>query len=606
LTGTVLSIAIAALVAWFLVRTSVKIALATLLATTFVIPGSVLVPGSSTGYTTVHRIVLGIFILNILRKIARKELPAAVLQPSKPTVALTAWVILTFAIGVAMADTSYPVGAATFLWVFVVEYALFFVFVVAAIRAIGDPWWVARLVSTVIVGTAGIAVYEHFSGVSVGRMLARLLRGGGGYLGVSPLGRRGGDVRVQAGFDFALAYAWAATALLPLVVVVASRARTVVFRFLPGLLVFAIAWTYARSAYAGVAAAAVMILLISRFDRTIAMYVVGGLAAALLVAVGTQAYQRTFASSEIRGSTLVREERLPLILSSAAQRPLTGKGLGSVAASGVRTTDSLFLLTYAEIGVLGVGGLIFLLIATLVWITPGLRAPPPDHLIGAACVCGVVLGILSGAFLDVLSVSGSARAFWLIAAIGTVVAERAPEKVVPRRRLAYRAAVPAAGVLAGLVILAATPTSAAITLRFTTRSSQSEAAAGAPSDFIGKVLVNTACEIIEVRVAALGNDGQCTDLQSGNGVADVRIEAPDRVSLARATIVAATVIRRRLPTVRFFTLDSDPKVRPTYAETAPVWLGLAGLAIAILSPPLPPFPGRPGRRPARVRVAAEA
>jgi hypothetical protein len=589
LIGIVLGLAVAAFVARYLIRAPVKVALGFLLVTTFLVPGTVLAPGSSSGYTTIHRIVLGIFILNILRGITRREIPAEVLKPGKLTLALFAWVVFAFIIGVAMADTSYAVGAATFLWVFIVEYALFFVFVVAAVRSIGDPWWVAKLLAVLMAATGGISVYEHFSGRSFGRWVARLIRGEG-YLGVRDLGLRGGDVRVQGASDFSLAYAWTATTLLPIVVVVASRARNILVRFLPALVVLSIAWTYARSAYVGVAVGGLLLLVTSRFDRKITSYVLAGLTVAVLFAFGTQAYQRAFGASE--GSTLVREERLPLILSSAAEDPLTGKGLLSVSASGIRTTDSLFLLTYAEIGVLGVSGLVFLLMAAIAWVAPGVRAPPPDGLLGAACVCGVVLGVVSGAFLDSFNASGMARAFWLTAAIGMVAAERVHPGAIRKRRVAIRALLPVAGVVAGLILVAVTTSTATATLRFTTRSAQSEARALSPDEFTGKVLINTACGIIEARVAALGGDSQCYDTQSGTGIGDVRIEARDVASIDRALTVAATVVRRSIPTVRFFRLSEEDDVRPTYVRAAPVWLGLFGLALALLAPALPPIRGR--------------
>ncbi|MGH2727399.1 MAG: hypothetical protein ACRDKS_10570, partial [Actinomycetota bacterium] len=311
MTGIVLGVGIAAVVAWYLIRTSVRIALGFLLATTFLVPGTVLVPGSFSGYTNVHRLVLALFVLNIIRKIARREIPASVLKPTRVSVVLGLWVVLAFLIGIAMADSSFPVGASVFLWVFMLEYTVFFLFVLAAARAIGDPWWVARLVATVVVLAAGVAVYEHFSQRSVARSIAKLMRGGG-YLGVPPLGRRGGNVRVQSGFEFSLAFGWAATVLLPLVLVVASRARNRLLRLTPAIVVVAIAWTYARSAYVGVAVAGLLLLASSRYDRRIAAYVLAGTIAALLFAVGTKAYERTFRSSEVQGSTLVREERLPL------------------------------------------------------------------------------------------------------------------------------------------------------------------------------------------------------------------------------------------------------------------------------------------------------
>lgn len=594
--GTVFGFAVAAVIVWFVIRASVYAALAVLLATTFLIPGSVLLPGGpSSGYSTIHHFALALFVLNVLRKLARGEIAGSAFKPTRPVAALGAWVTLTFVLGVGMADQSYQIGSAVFLWVFIVEYAIFYFFVVAAIRAIGDPWKAARLISALIVVAALVAIYEHVSGVGFGRWVAERIRAPG-FHDVFGLGTRGGDVRVQAGFDFALAYGWAAAILLPMVVVVATRARNRLFRLAPAILALSIAWTYARSVYAGVAVAGVMLLLTTRFEPRVLATAGVGLVVATVLALTTDAYDRTFRSSDVEGSTLVREERLPLILVSAAESPLTGKGLGSVGAAGFRTTDSLFLLTYAEIGVVGLTGLVLLLVAMVGWIVPGLRAPPPDRLLGAAAVCGLLLGIASGAFVDGFTVSGLARTFWLVAAVGTVVAERAPKRAqLSLRFLRRRMLVPVAAVIAGMALFVVWPTSASTTLRFTTRAPYDEAIGGAPNPFADRVIINTACEIIEARVAALDHHAQCYDLQSGSGLGDVRFEAPDAAALRRDLFVAAIVVVRRLPTVRFFAVETKYDVKPTWVRTAPVWLGLTGLSTAFLLPPIPPIRSRRSR-----------
>lgn len=594
--STLLGIAIALVVARYLVRTSIKVALVSLLSITLLIPGTVLAPGSFSGHTTIHRIVLGIFVLNIVRKIALRQIPASVLRPTRLTIALAAWVVVTFTIGVALADPAISVGFSTFLWIFVLDHGVFFYFVVAAIRAIDDPWWFARTLTGLMVVSAGIAVYEHYAGVSVARWLSKLIRGSG-YLGVPALSTRGGEVRSQAGFDFPLAYAWSATALLPLVIVVATRARRWIVRFAPALVVLSVAWTYTRSAYVGVAAAGLLLLLTSGFDRRIAGFVTAGIVVVGLAIAVTPVLDRTFSSPEVSGSTEVREERFPLVLSSAAEHPYFGRGLSSVSEQGIRTTDSSFLLVYAEMGVVGLAGLVLLMLVTVCFVAPAIRAPPPDRLLGAAAFCGVVLVVVSGAFLDVFNVSGSARAFWAMAALGVVVGERAGVRwPVPRGwRLLSRAWILAVTVAAGFLLIANTAPRASMVMRFTTRSATFETVSNGPAPFIGTMLVNTTCEIFESRVAAAGHNATCYDLRSETGIGDVRIEAPDPASLDRIARSAATVVRSRLRSPRFYLMDVDHHVRPTWVRTAPVWMGIAGAAFAVLVPPLPPMRRRRSR-----------
>ncbi|MEX2558069.1 MAG: O-antigen ligase family protein [Actinomycetota bacterium] len=591
-----LGIAIGLVVAGYLVRTSIKVALVSLLSITLLLPGTVLAPGSFSGHTTLHRIVLGIFVLNILRKIALRQIPASVLRPTRLTVALAAWVVVTFTMGVALADPAISVGFSMYLWIFVVDYAMFFYFVVAAIRAINDPWWFARAIVGLMVVSAGIVVYEHYAAVSVGRWLSELIRGSG-YLGVHQLRTRGGEIRARAGFEFALAYAWAATALVPLVIVVATRTRHWMVRFAPALVVLSVAWTYTRSAYVGVAAAGLLLLLTSGFDRRVSGFVLAGVAVVGLAVSVTPILNRTFSSPEGSGSAEIRAERLPLVLSSAAEHPYFGRGLSSTVEQGIRTTDSSFLLVYAEMGVVGLTGITLLILATICFVAPAIRAPPPDRLLGAAAFCGVVLGGASGAFLDVFNVSGSARTFWAVAALGVVVGERAGVRwpVAKGRRLLSRAWIPAVAVAGGFLLIANTAPRAAAVIRFTTRSANVEAVAQGSSEFIGTMLINTACEIFETRVAAAGHTASCYDLQSELGIGDVRIETPDPASLTRVTRAVVTVVNSRLQRPRFYLMDEDYHVRPTWVRTAPVWMGIGGAALAVLVPPLPPVRRRRAR-----------
>lgn len=587
--ATAFGIAIALLVAWYLIRASIRVALVVLVATSFVLPGTVLVPGSFSAHTTLHRIVLGIFILNLLRKVAFGQIPASVLRPSGVTVALAAWVVLSFAIGVAFADQNLSLSFSTFLWIFILDYAVFFYFVLAGIRAIGDPWWFARVLVVLIVVNAGMAVYEHFTGDSVARRLAQLIRRRG-YVGVNRLGTRGGDPRPQAGFDFPLAFAWAATALLPLVVVVATRAKRTVARFAPALVVLAIGWTYTRSAFAGLAIAAVLLPITTRLDRKVAAFVLVGAVVAAGFVLVTPVISKTFGTEEVQASSQVRQERLPLVLSEVTDHPFFGRGLSSVTAD-VRTTDSSFLLTYAELGVVGVAGLTLLFLVSACLIAPAMRAPPPDRLLGGAALCGLILAVFSAAFLDTFTASGSTRALWAAVALGVLVCERAGVgwRFAPPRRLLVRIWVPVAGVVAGFVLIAATAPSTTATVRFTTRDTTFEAVSTAPTGFIGTLLVNTTCEIVRARVAAAGYRASCYDLRSSVGVGDIRIEAPTAAALERITRVVILVVRRALRSPRFFLLELEDGVRPTYVRTAPAWLGIAGAAAAWLTPPLPPL-----------------
>ena len=592
-----IGLAVAAVVSIVLIRVSIKVALVILLMTTFLVPANILIPGAFSGHPTIQRIVLLLLLINLTRKIVRGDVPLDVLRPTRVTLALFGWVVLTFVIGVALADRSLAIGFSSFLWIAIIEQFAFAVFVTAAIRIIQNEWWVAGLIASVTLLSAGIAVVEHFTRNGYGRWIAQAIRGSG-YLGVRQLGMRGGDVRVQAGAEFALAFAWAATLLVPLVIVVASRSKHFLVRCSPALLVLAIAWTYARSAYVGAAAAVLLIVAATRFDRSIArMALVGALAVAAFVLV-SPALDRTFSSPEIEGSTLVREERLPLILSFAADRPLTGKGLSSLSEEGIRNTDSSYLAYYGEMGAIGVGGFALLLVLTLWAVAPSIRADSPNRLIGAAALSSVILGIAASAFLGEFHVSSSARSFWLLASFGGVLSANLPRREPQhvRRRSRWRVVAIPVGVAVGSAWLALTPTHVAATYGFTTRTTRSETAAAAPREFIGRLFVTTVCAVIEPRAAAFGAEAQCYDLLTGLGTGAVRIEAEDRALVDRVFSSGAIAARQAVPGLRTFVLEPPARVKPSLVRTAPVWMGMAGATLALVVPPIgPPF-RRPRRR----------
>jgi len=212
-------------------------------------------------------------------------------------------------------------------------------------------------------------------------------------------------------------------------------------------------------------------------------------------------------------------------------------------------------------------------------------------------------GLVGAAFLDEFSKSGSFRAFWLVACLGAVIAERhRPEPAVQpvgarpwRRRVVLLVALPAAGAGLGLLITALTPTSLAPTLRFVTRSPRNEARLTQVSDYVARANVTMACSIIEARVLAdPGDRVNCYDDLTKTGVADLRIEAPSQSRIDRRLRTVALVVHRFLPGFRLFAVTTPVESKPTGLRTAPYWLAFLGLGIAAF------VSGRPVRE--RVRI----
>jgi O-antigen ligase/polysaccharide polymerase Wzy-like membrane protein len=570
-------------------RSSVIVALIGMLVVTFAVPGTVQVVQAHSVYATFHRLVLLLFCFNILLKIVGRKLPASILRPSRLSGLLFGWVVVTFVIGVAFADSRIPIASSTFLWSIAVEQLIFVLFVVAAFRAIGDTRKIAWIIAGVALATAGVAVTEHFTRRGLGPYLTGILTGHPNLSSFQNLETRGDEVRVAAGLDFSLALAWVGTMLLPVVVVAASRARRFIVRVSPLLLVLAIVWTYARSAYLGIPLIAVVLLFASRFDPKLVRIFFAGAIVAAAVFFLTPTAKNAFSAEGTEGSTVIRKERLPVILSSAAQRPLIGRGLSSLSFSGLQTTDATYLLTYGETGVIGAAALGLLFMGTIALLLPGLRAPPNERVFAAASVAGVVAGLAGADFLDEFSISGSFRAFWLVACLGMVIAERievapAPHAVARRvrRRFAPALVLSLAGAGAGIVLSSLTPVTPTAEARFTTRSPATEALVPNPAPLIGQADVETACSIIEARVLAdTGDDIECYDDLTDVGVGDFRITAPTADRLARRLRTVTVAVRRFLPGFRVFRLAGSPVSKPTIARTAPYWLAFVGFGLGI-------------------------
>jgi hypothetical protein len=570
-------------------RTSVPVALVGMLVVTFAVPGTVRIVQVPSVYATFHRMILLLFCANILLKIINRKLPASILRPSRLSALLFGWVVVTFVIGVALADTNISVAGTTYQWAVGVEQLIFVVFVMAAFRAIGDTRKIAYLIVGVALATAGVAVVEHLTKRGLGPYLEGVLTGRPNLFHFQNLSTRGDEVRVSAGLDFSLAWAWVGVVFLPVVVVVSSQARRLIVRVSPLLLILAIAWTYTRSVYIGIPLSAIVLILASRFDpRIVRMFLAGAVVAAAAFFL-TPTARNAFSAPGTEGSTLVRKERLPVILSSAAERPLIGRGLSSLGVSGFRTTDSTYLLVYGEIGVLGTAALALLFAGTIAVLLPGLRAPPGERVFAAASLAAVIAGFAGAAFLDEFSVSGSFRAFWLVACLGMAVAERvetAPVRNVlarrVRRRLVPIVALTSAGAVAGIFISTLTTAVPTARIRFTTRSVAAEAILVNPSPFIGRANVITACQIIEARVLAdSGDDVECYDDLTPAGVGDFRITAPTPDRLNRRLRAVVVAVRRFLPGFRVFPLTGDALSKPTFATTAPYWLAFLGFGLGV-------------------------
>lgn len=558
-------------------------ALATLVGVSFLIPSALTLPYTASAFLTIHRLGLAVFAVGLVRRAFRGEVPQDALRPTLVHVALVAWAGLAFVVGVLYGDRDVPVLVAVDSWLFVFDQFAFFTVVITAVRAIGDIPWVARVVGGIVVLAAGIAVAEHFTGSSYGRWFFANAEAQTPPPGSFPLETRGTQVRVRAAADFALAYAWSAVIMFPLVLAVASSVRRRIAVVLPGVVLLSVVWSYSRSAYAGLGAVLFVVLVGSRFHRRIAAFVVLGGLAALLTLGYQQVVRSTFDAPDTTGSTEVREERLPAVLDIPQARPYLGVGLAGLASRGIESTDASFLLTYAELGAIGLSAFALVIVIALRRVAPALRAPPGvERLVGVAALAGVLAGLIGAFAYDGFHV-GSARPFWLLGALGVAVAERVPARA-PLAFPRYRLLLPLAGVLAGVWLFGWWTPRAAATFKFTALRTSDVVISQGDIDFVGRLMINSACT--SMRIAALSHPDvtfNCYDLRTFAGLGQFRIEARDARTLEAVFFSlsrAGSAVRGFYP----YLVRIDHETVPTWVRTAPLGGGAAGLGLALLLP----------------------
>lgn len=564
-------------------------ALAALLAVSFLIPSALLFPGSPNGYPSFHRIALAAFAFNLVRRARRGEFPSQALSATPVHIALAAYVVITFVTGAVLGARDVPPIVSLFLWVFIVDEAVFFVTVVTAIRAIRDLRWVASLAAVIVTVTGFIAIWEHFTGSSYGAWFFRDLPAQAAAAGSGSLEIRGAEVRVRAAADFALAYGWIATVMLPVVFVVAAHARRRIAFVAPAALLLSILWSYTRSIYLGLGIIALLLLVLTaKSDRRVSIPLALSALGLVVVVAALGTLGRSFQAPDVQASTEGRAVRLPILLREASERPFLGTGFAFLSHElDIAGTDASFLLTYVELGVIGIASFALLMVVVVSSVGHAWRASAAyTRSLAAAALAGVVAGLAAGAFFDAFP---PFRPFWLVAAIGIAAGEGG--RMLPPTGIRWVRAPVVALVGAGLgaLVLLAAPARAAGVLRFQTVNATTEAAAPGPHGHLRVTYVNTACDIMKTTAWGVRDARvDCYRLlaETGRvetGVGEVRIEAP---SVEDVRDHGRAIIGNAARSVRGFQshiISSHPRIRPTWVRTAPVWLAAVGFAAAHLS-----------------------
>jgi hypothetical protein len=581
-------------------RARLRVALVATLASFLLVPSALVVPASPTSILTVQRTTAVALLMNLLLLVRRREISGRVFAITPVHAVFVAMLAVSFVVGVAYAQPTVSVTDSSHIWANYFGEFVIFLIVLAAIRAIGDTMFVARALAVLLLVTAGIAFVEHFTGGSWARLLYR--RSGQIHAGAAnQLQMRGGQTRVRVASDFSLDYAWIASSLVPLFLVVClSRLRRWWYVGAGMFIVLlAIYWTRSRSMAAALVVTLIALAVFGR-SRRAAIYSLTTLAVMAAAYVSSSSISRTLSAAADIGSIHVRFARVPSIASFVAPHALGGLGFTGVSDLGFQAVDSTYILLYGDIGVIG------LTMFALLYITGVAVAArtvyiqqPRERLIGVAAALGVLTLVGAGFAYDSSTQLNDQYMLWTFAALAMVTAERT---IGAPRWLAVpsfgRVVAVAAAAAVGFFIYVAAPTHVATTFTFSTLAPSTQLADNPPNT--GSTLIRTVCNVAAADQFEQGGVRMtCQDPNSGlaplalqqgvslagPGQGSLRIQARDeasgRAALRKLTQTLHQV--RQLRSVRIQPVTATQSGRSTVWRTAPVWLPLiVGVALIML------------------------
>ncbi|HUC37237.1 MAG TPA: hypothetical protein VMR97_08950 [Acidimicrobiales bacterium] len=581
-----------------IVAAPLEIAFGALVAFWLLVPGNLQVPYAPHLFL-VHRVVLYAFAFRLLVRHGHKEPKAGAYRPTPMHAALGVLLLVTFFDGVVFASRTDSLSADLHKWYTMLDLAVLFVVVVAVVRTI-SPKKALNVVACGAVAAVMIGLFERWIGHGWANFFFEHIPANDLAAGAGPLQTRAGHVRSQGAAQFALEYGWVLTMLLPLAIVAAIRwARgnprwRRVALVLPLLVALAVVFSGSRLPQFAMLVTVVLLFVIAGPDRRLAAYgVAAGLGGAVVLIAHPSFITSPFSTTSTNDPASIRLDRLPPLFALVVHHPFTGLGFNGIA-SVFGGLDDAFALTYSTLGVLGVLAWLVVGLTALAICARALRASPGSdaRLIGAACLVGIVVTALAATNYDLVDTPQSTWALVFLAAIGTCAAEMVPRTVGARRKWLARLVLPVAGVGVGFAVLAAAPTAASESLSVFTVAPWVVASQGnAVESPQGTELVHTLCtSVTNPDTIEPGTNVTC--LQGAKifpadypGLALVTISGPT------AQAVQAELKSAFTPIARYMALEGGPvgtieTGKPSWAVTAPLSGGVAGLMAMLLLPPL--------------------
>jgi hypothetical protein len=552
------------------------------------VPGSLAVPFTSVVYLTILHVLtlagLGRLVLGRIDGSVER----ASLRTTRVHAVLGVVVAASLVIGLGGADDGEPLRLALGRIFDLLDQGAIYAVFLALLRQQPDLRRAMRPAVVAVGCGCLVAGIEYATKQSLGEFLFRDLPSQIGTPASFPLGQRSGQVRVRAGAEFALQFAWLVVMMLPLMAAVGMSARRrprAMALLAVAVGVLTVYASFTRTALAASVAVLVVAALLSR-QRAMVVLGLGTAALAGVLYVLVPPVSRHLDVSSDSGSVQVRQLRLPPILDVVSFHPLRGLGLGGLGASGYRVTDNAYLLHYVELGALGVLLLVLVMVAALVEAVRAVRvSAPQDRLLAAAAVAGVLAYVASAATYDAFTLLPGPHLLWFLVALAVTITER---NAAPRRPVDFPLLVTTAvtaglvGLAAGLLVYVLTPAHDGQRYVLTTLPVEVDNRLG--DDYAdGERAVTTACAgLLSMHLSHVRLD--CQDPKTAAGVAEVRIAAPNRFALESAGSTYVTALRRSfgLPDARFFPKGPARRGRPSWAGTAPAWGPPAAVAVLLL------------------------
>ena len=579
-----------ALLVWVVLTAPVRTVFVVLVIGLSLIPPLAHVPTGVTSQVFIVRVLLVAAALGLLIRIRRGEADGARFGGHPVFVLALLAVAVTLVNGVALVHDPANLGTSVQRYLLFADQVLVLFVLCAVLRAVDDLVWAAKVIVLAFTGAALVGIIENTTGY---RPVAAI------FGSVSPLlnatlTTRGGFKRPRGTFEFAQEFGLVLAFVVPLAVAWITLRRRSVFPVIAcALIVIVSLLTISRSAVIAMGVGALVLVIFSR-SRSIRAAALVGLGGVLIATVVFSSWWAAFSGSDTTASVEARFDRPPVVAGLVANHPWTGVGLSGIEDQ-VLVTDNQYVLTYAEIGVVGTVALGALWIGIVVALGWGLFSPPsPERMVLVGCLAGVVGGLVGAATIDLFTLGGS-RVFWLLAALGLVAAERIapPLRLTTRRSLVVPGLLAAgAGMAIGVIAIAVYPRTAARDFVFVSWPTRAESKGTIAGVDISAVYAETVCEHTAALDRTSANaEFYCRALRDANGVGDVRIAAGDRQQLDQAVHDEQSIGN---VLSGFQLLSNGPVIDalPNAVRTAPVWLA-ALFAFVVWIPRLRPRPRAP-------------